>query len=457
MRAAVYLRQSKDHHLDGLAVARQRQDCERLAVDRGWKVAATFTDNDLSASNGKRRPGYADLLDLIDAGSIDVVVAWHVDRLTRRLSELEDLIERCERSGVRVATVSGDLDLSTDAGRLVGRILGAVARGEVERKSARQRRASLQAAEAGKVPGRRAFGYNLDGSHHPTEAKALADVYRQVVGGTSTLGAMRWLNDNGHTTTTGRTWDRSSAAKMIRNPRNAGLRTLRGEIVAQGSWEPIVDEATFRAAVESITDVAKQGRRTGRRWLGAGTYRCHCGSLVRTNYGKRGDRVYQCQASSHLNRNAEPIDDLVQQVIVARLRRSDLADLLATDYEEDLTPLRDEAAVLRLRVEQTAADYADGLLNGRQVQVATARLDDKLHAVERALADAGRGSRLAPLLDAPDPGQAWLDAGLDVQRAVLDTLATVTILPGSIGRVPFDPGTVVVEWRVLKPSRASTV
>ena len=447
MKAAIYLRQSKDQNLDGLAVARQRQDCERLVEERGWEVSATFVDNDISASNGTRRPGYANLLDLIESGSVDVVVAWHVDRLTRRLSELEDLIERCERSGVRVATVSGDLDLSTDAGRLVGRILGAVARGEVERKSARQRRATLQSAEAGKVPGRRSFGFNLDGSHHPTEAAAVADVYRQVVGGLSTLGAMRWLNDNGHTTTTGRTWDRSSVAKMIRNARNAGHRTLRGEIVAKGDWEPIVDEATFRAAVESITDRSQQGRRTGRRWLGAGTYQCHCGALVCTNYGKRGDRVYQCQASTHLNRNAVPIDEVVAAVIVARLRLPDLAQLLATDDTADLTPLRDEATALRLRIEQLAADYADGLLTGRQVQVATAKLDDKLHEVERALADAGRGSRLAPLLDTPDPGQAWLDAEVDVQRAVLDTLATVTILPGSIGRVPFDPTTVKVEWK----------
>ena len=115
MRAAIYLRQSKDTSGNGLAVERQRKDCEKLAADRGWTVVATFTDNDISASNGKRRPGYEDLLTLIDTRQVEAIVAWHVDRLTRRLADLEDLITRCDVTGVKVATVSGDLDLSTDS------------------------------------------------------------------------------------------------------------------------------------------------------------------------------------------------------------------------------------------------------------------------------------------------------------------------------------------------------
>ncbi len=152
LRAAIYVRQSKDIAGIGAAVDRQRQNCERLCDERGWIVVDTLTDNDLSASSGRVRPGYERLLAMVDAGDLDVIVCWHVDRLTRRVIDLEDVITRCERAGTKVATVSGDLDLSTDAGRLVGRILASVARGEVERKSARQKRAALQSAEAGKPP-----------------------------------------------------------------------------------------------------------------------------------------------------------------------------------------------------------------------------------------------------------------------------------------------------------------
>ncbi len=446
MRAALYLRQSRDALQDGLAVDRQREDCAKLAAERGWEVTAVLTDNDLSASNGKHRPGYEELLGMVDAGAVDIIVAWHIDRLTRRLADLENLITRCTDAGVRVATVSGDLDLSTDAGRLVGRILGSVAAGEVERKSARQKRAALQAAESGKPPARRAFGYT-NGDHDPREAPALQELYRLVLAGMSMLAATRWLNDHGHTTTTGNQWDRSSTRKMLLNPRNAGLRAHNGEIVAQGTWRPIVDEATWRAVVELVADPSRSRTRNAVRWLGGGLYRCHCGARVRVNYSHHGARVYQCQASAHLSRSADPIDELVEAVVVARLRRADLVDLLAAETGDDVPALRDQAAAERLRLDQIAADYADGLLTGRQVKIATAKVATRLEQVEAALADAGRSTRLGPLLGAPDPGQAWLNADIDIRRAVLDTLAVVTVLAGTIGRAPFDPDTVQIEWR----------
>ncbi len=364
----------------------------------------------------------------------------------RRLSDLETLIVRCEKASVRVATVSGDLDLSTDAGRLVGRILSSVAQGEVERKSTRQKRAALQAAEAGKPPARRAFGFT-NGGHHPTEAPALVELYDKVLAGATMVAATRWLNEQGHRTTTGRRWDRSSVRKMLCNPRNAGLRAHRGTVVAAGTWEPIVAEEVWRATVEKVANPARRTNpANARRWLGGGLYRCHCGARVRVNYSDHRTRVYQCQASAHLSRTADPIDQVIEAVVVARLRRDDLADLLAVEAP-DAGPLRSEAATLRLRLDQQAADYADGMLTARQLHQATERTTAKLAAVEQALADAGRGTRLGPLLSAADPGTAWLGADIPTRQAVIDTLAVVTVLPGSPGRAPFDPESVCVEWR----------
>ncbi len=447
MRAVLYLRQSKDAGLTGLAVDRQRTECRRLAAERGWTVVEECVDNDTSASTGKHRPGYQRALHLAEAGDVEVVVAWHVDRLTRRVAELESLIELCERTGVRVATVSGDLDLTTDAGRLVGRILGAVARGEVERKSARQKLANQQKAGTGCPPARRAFGHTLDGSPHPEEAPALRDLCAQVVAGLSINSSTKWLNSRGFTTTTGKLWNRNSVAKMLANPRNAGHRTYKGEIVAEGTWEPAVSEELYRATVDTIA--ARSYRRAtppARRHLGSNLYRCHCGAPVRANYSHHSTRVYQCTAGAHLSRSADPIDTFVRDVITARLRRPDIAELLTPDLP-DVAPLREEAQRLRLRLDRLGSDYADGLLTGRQVQVATADLEGKLVHVEAQLASAGRGNKLGGILSAPDPGQSWLDAPLDIQRAVLDTLAQVTVERGTPGRARDKPIDVNISWR----------
>lgn len=316
MRAAIYVRQSKDIAGIGAAVDRQRQDCERLCAERGWTVVDTLTDNDLSASSGRVRPGYERLLAMVDAGQLDVIVCWHVDRLTRRVIDLEDVITRCERAGTKVATVSGDLDLSTDAGRLVGRILASVARGEVERKSARQKRAALQSAEAGEPPTRRAFGFTPDGGAlNPSEAAAVRDAYRDLLAGATLVAITTRMNNAGHLSTRGNRWQRTMVRAMLLNSRNAAIRTYRGAEIGHGKWPAIVSEDTWRTAVSLLGDPARRlNKGTARRWLGAGLFLCgRCGGDVRVNYRQHGARIYRCRDSAHLSRLADPVDDLVNR------------------------------------------------------------------------------------------------------------------------------------------------
>ena len=128
VRAGIYARISSDREGDNLAISRQVADCEALAQTRGWETAERYVDSDISAYSGKRRPEYQRLLEDIEAGSVDAVVVYHADRLHRHPRELEDFIDLCQRTKTKLATVSGDLDLSTHEGQLLARITGAVAR-----------------------------------------------------------------------------------------------------------------------------------------------------------------------------------------------------------------------------------------------------------------------------------------------------------------------------------------
>jgi hypothetical protein len=93
-----------------------------------------------SASTGTR-PVYRQMLADIESGTIGAVVCYHLDRLHRQPRELEDFIELADKRRVALSTVTGEVDLGTDNGRLTARITGAVAKAEVERKSARQKSA----------------------------------------------------------------------------------------------------------------------------------------------------------------------------------------------------------------------------------------------------------------------------------------------------------------------------
>lgn len=127
--AAIYARISSDAEGTGLGVARQLEDCRRLAADRGWPVGAEYVDNDVSAFSGKLRQQYARMLADLESGDRDAVIVYNLDRLHRRPVELEEFVTLCESVGVRdVATVTADIDLGNDDGLFMARIFRGVRR-----------------------------------------------------------------------------------------------------------------------------------------------------------------------------------------------------------------------------------------------------------------------------------------------------------------------------------------
>lgn len=457
MRAAVYLRQSQDRADDRLGIDRQREDCLRLASERGWTVVHELADNDTSASS-RKRPGYAALLRLIDTRAVDVIIVWHIDRLLRRLADLEDVIDRCQAASVRLATVSGDLDLSTDAGRLVGRILASVARGEVERKSSRQQRAQAQAAQQGRrVGGRRPFGYDQDGmTVRSAEAAAVRDGYAAVLAGVSLAAVARDWNARGlspgQRTRDGRpsTWRHDNVRHVLLNPRYAGLRAYREEVVGPAVWPALVDEDTFRAVEADLTDEhRKRGGVHGGTGLLTTLALCGvCGATVHLGRSNRGQRIYRCRASyGHVSRQADVVEEYVAKLAVARLSRPDAYELLRATERPDSAELRDQAQALRRRLEALAVDFADGDLTAAQLRAATDRIRTRLADVERQMADAGRVDVLGPLIAGRDVVKVWEALDTDRRRVIIDTLMTVTLMPPGRGARTFDPETVRVKWR----------
>jgi site-specific DNA recombinase len=450
-RAVLYARLSRDQAKTGEGVERQMTDCRELARLRGWTVVAEYVDNDMSAAGKRARPGFDALLEDVRSGTADVVVAWAWDRLSRNRRDQLKLIEVGQEAQAFISLVrgSGDLDMSNANGRFVADMLASISRQEIDAKGERQQRASVERAKAGRPPTRRAFGYEQDGSPNSTEAPMVAEIFTLFLTGSTIVGLKKHLNENGFTTTRGKAWDDSGARVMLRNPRYISERYYRGQRVAAGSWPALVTPETFEAAQAILNDPARRKTRPARRYLGSSLYCCWCGALTKTSYANGGNRVYVCRAKRHMQRNADPVDAVVYELISARLRRPDLLRGLLAGNNDAVaaTTLRQEAVGIQARLDALGVDYALGRLTGRQVQVATARLEEDMASIQSQLAEAGKGSALATILGADDPGQAWLDLPLDRQRAVIRDLATVTIMPGAKGRGAFDRTTVNVQWR----------
>jgi site-specific DNA recombinase len=462
-RTAIYTRISQDREGAGLGVERQEADCRGLAEQLGWTIVAIHSDNDLSAYSGKPRPGYLALLADLRAGLADAVVCWHTDRLHRSPSELEDYIAVCEHGGVPTQTVkAGPLDLASPSGRMVARQLGAVARYEVEHQIERQQRARLQAATAGRWGGgRRPYGYGADGvTVMKAEAETLQWAAAQVLAGVSLNAIIAELNARGDRTSTGRPWKPTELRRALCRPRNAGLMVHRGQVVGRADWPPILDDGTWRGVCAVLGDPTRRtNTSTARRWLLSGLAVCGvCGEPVRsfsagTSRGRATKPVYTCRSGKHVVRNAAEIDRFVDQVILERLSRPDARELLAPDQKGDTSQLHARDAALAARLAELGRLAGEGAIDAIQLVEATAIIRQQREEITTQLAAMSRGSVLAGVADASDPAKVWAGLDLSRRRAIIDTLATVTILPARRGRRPgwrpgesyFDPTTVRVE------------
>ncbi len=387
----------------------------------------------------------------LENGDADAVIAWALDRLTRNRRDTLRLVETCEKARATVALVRGsDLDMATPSGRLVADLLAATARSEIDVKSDRQKRALAQAARAGKpATGLRPFGYDDDRvTIRPREAKLIRLGYERILAGGSLRGVAREWNAAGATTSHGGIWRPDSVRDVLLRGRNAGLREYHGEVVATGTWKPIVAEETWRSVVAILTDPARRNTpETRRKWLLSGLALCHCGATVNTGRTQQGRRTYKCSARRHLSRDAEPIDDLVIRLVVARLARPDAADLLVDDERPNVDELRTKAQTLRARLDELAGLFAAGAVTGSQLAAGTERLRAELADVERSMVHATRADILGVLVRAGDPGKVWDSLDVDRKRAVIDVLMTATLLPPGRGSRRFDPETVEIVWR----------
>jgi DNA invertase Pin-like site-specific DNA recombinase len=433
------LRQSLDAAGDQLAVTRQRDDCRKIAADRGWEVVAEFVDNSISASDKRKaRPAYDRLVKAYQVGEFDAIVSWDLDRLTRQPRQLEDWIDAAEERGLLLVTANGEADLGTDGGRLFARIKASVARAEVERKAARQRRALLQRAEQGRPPlGVRLTGYTTGGKLIPGEAKTVRAIFARFNAGDSLRGITAWLIEHQVPTRNGRPWNPSSVRTILSNPRYAGRAVYLGQANGHtGTWEPIIDDAAFETARAKLADPRRRTQvGTDRKHLGSSLYLCGvCDRPVRSHSGGR----YRCPEGGHVIRVAASADNFVLKHIRARLARPDLADVLAGQGDPKAEQAAAEVKRLRGRLTRIEADYDAELIDGRRYKIAAEKVRAELTAAEAAQIRTASDSDAAAVITARDPVAAFNRAPLGGQRAVIDFFCTIRLDWAPRGR-KFDP------------------
>jgi site-specific DNA recombinase len=461
VRAGVYARISSDREGDNLAISRQLADCEGLAGRRGWTVTDRYVDSDISAYSGKRRPEYLRLLEDIESGAVEAVVVYHADRLHRHPRELEDFIDLCQRTKTRIATVSGDLDLSTHEGQLLARITGAVARKESDDKSRRIKRKHDELAAAGKPSGggTRPYGYEADKrTLRPDEAEVIRDCARRVLAGDSLRSICIDLNESGTPTATGKEWTSQTLRRMLMSPRISGQREHRGEIVAKAEWPAIITPRQTEQLQAKLRDPTRRTNRASRRYLLTQLLRCsHCKEVLVARPRADGKRRYVCASGPGIEGCgkttviADPVEHFIAQAVLHRLESPRLHEA------RKRTPDDNKGAQWQAEIERRqgqlddlAAMWAEGEITRGEWMRARTPIEKHLSTAKKKLAALNRTTVLLPFVDdASALREQWESMTLTRQHEiVVAALQHVEVHPAVRGRNRFDESRLRPVWRV---------
>lgn len=219
MRAIVYVRVSTEEQgKSGLGLEAQRQKALAYCQLHDHEVVEVVED---AGASGKSldRPGMARVLQAVDRREVEVVVVAKLDRATRSVRDLGELLERFNRSKVALASVSEHLDTSTAAGRMVVGMLGVIAQWERETIVERITDAMSVKRRRGERVSRYApTGWRFDGDRVVEDAAAvsvLRTARTMQAEGHSLREIAATLNAAGHRTQAGRPHHAMSVKRML--------------------------------------------------------------------------------------------------------------------------------------------------------------------------------------------------------------------------------------------------
>jgi len=362
--AAIYIRRSAldERDADGSdnrSLTSQERDCRQWAEREGLTVTHVYRERvGTSASHLKtnRRPQMERALDEMGS-SYSTLIVWAFDRATRKgLAEAGVILDRVDKVGGRLVSVTDGVDTSDPTARLIIAIRSEMARDEMTKMSARVRRGKEEQRRRGEYLGG-SVPYGLQVVREPGQPVELevdqeaAEVIRQaatmITDGASLITACKALNADDHRTAQGAAWSGTTLRRILRSPHMLGHRRYGGDVYRddEGSpvvvTDPILTEAQFRrvdkalAARRRVTNNMSRGQTTvkPRTSMLGGLLRCgECAaSMAATTYTKSlkdgSRRSYGFYRCATCRRPGHSIDMGLVEERIARMALSFLSAL----------------------------------------------------------------------------------------------------------------------------------
>lgn len=472
---AIYCRKSAEERSDSefTSLDAQRLSCEQFAASQaqeGWVVSPERYDDGGFSGSTTERPALQRLLADIDAGKVQVIAVYKIDRLSRSLSDFVGLLQRLEAKLVAFVSVTQHFNTATSLGRLILNILICFAQFERENTIERIRDKVAATKRKGRwcggvpvlgydvAPGGRRLLVNEREAEQVREIFALYRKHRTLKATVAQLNARGWTNKSwttrGGRTVSGCPYSKSSLCHLLKNIVYTGRIRYRGEIIA-GEHPPIVDLVTYEAVQLQIANQARTGgaeTRTKHHALLRKLMVCGpCGCPMTYCYGRRGPKVYAYYLCARAREGqsascpmpsipAYEIERLVVTEIAAICRDQQLADCViaeaGTQHDAAVATLRERLQEAELIAEKAAAsarkqpDDATAAMLVRQADAQVASLQASLRATE---SEEPRTPEARAALAAFDP--VWVQLSPAERARLLKALVEQIAVDGHTGKL----------------------
>ena len=400
--AGVYIRVStEDQAREGFSLGEQEEKLLQLCSFKDLEVYKVYKDAGISAKDMEHRPQFQEMLQDMKEGKINYIVAYKLDRITRSVRDLEELISVLEQYNCFLLCDRDDVNTSTANGRFFVRMLTVLSQLEIEIVSERTKFGLNGAIKSGHIPGQRPFGYTksedkkmiVDNATRPYVEK-IFDMYLE---GKSFQQIANYFKENNIYPK--KKWHDTTIQKIIDNKIYMGDYEQYKRIGKQENLEPI----TYMNVVEPIISRAKweecqkQKERNQRTYTRDRIYtffqrlKCpSCGRIMKCKGSggtKRKYMYYTCE-HCHVNFNENYVEALLENFIYDLLeydmavKKFFLPILEDKNNKIDTTIIDKEIRTLEKQRDRIKQAYIKGIVEMEDFKEDYKLIEDKLANLE---------------------------------------------------------------------------
>ncbi len=309
IKTAVYLRVStEDQAKEGFSIAAQKEKLTKYVEVNDWELYDYFIDDGISGKNIKDRPELTRLIDLVKKKKFNNVLVYKLDRLTRSVKDLINLIELFETFDCSFSSVTEKLDTSNAVGRMFIKIIGIFAEFERENLAERVSFGYEEKTRQGNYTNTNGvYGYDyIVGKGNlvinEKEAEIVKKTYEDYLNGKAMISIAKDYNLRKVPTKRGGDWSQSTIQSILTNETYLGKvrygvnkKIKNKAFIVESNHEPIIDEYTFKKVQNMIK---KRKHFNVKKFPSENAYfgfvlKCsHCGARFHAKQQRQNGKLY---------------------------------------------------------------------------------------------------------------------------------------------------------------------